>query len=60
MIDIQYNSFVIKLKQFDKDQEWLATIRNKGNQTIASNWLPTQSQGEQWAKKLIDGLKPED
>ena len=56
MIDIQHGEFIIKLKEFSQHKEWFATIRNGQNKTVASNWLPTQSQAEYWARNFINGL----
>jgi hypothetical protein len=61
MIDILHGQYVIKLKQFAQlEGEWLATVRSLENKTIASNWLDTQSQAEDWARNLIDNLLEEE
>jgi hypothetical protein len=58
-LDIQYGKFLIKLRNFPQNKEyqkWRVAIRNNENKTILANFLPTQSQAEQWAKSFIDGL----
>jgi hypothetical protein len=60
MFDIHYRNFIIKLKHFPPSEEWLVTVRSGRNQTIASKWFSVQSQGEQWAKGIIDGLVEEE
>jgi hypothetical protein len=59
MHDLPYYSFTIKIKQFQigKDSEWLATVRDSRNKTLASNWLPSYNRAELWAKDLIDNLQ---
>ncbi len=60
MTDILYGQYVIKLKRFLPSTEWIVTVRSLENKTVASNWLESPSQAEQWAKSLIEGLEQKD
>ena len=56
MIDIDYKGFLIKLKRFPNQFQWLVTVRDNQNNTVAAEWLDTQYLAEQWAKNIIENI----
>ena len=54
MIDINYKGYLIKLKE--THDEWLAAVRDGGNNTITSEWHPTKEVAEEWAKNVIENI----
>jgi hypothetical protein len=53
MKDISCGTYTIKLKKLPTD-EWLVTVRDAENRTLASEWHGSETQAIKWATNLID------
>ncbi|MEM7581645.1 MAG: hypothetical protein ACFB02_21915 [Mastigocoleus sp.] len=56
MINLLDCQFAINFKEIPESEEWLVTIRDSQDKTVATSLHSGKKQGEKWARNVVNSL----